>query len=52
MTYFSSMLAEKGFTCLQTDLTLPDDPVSDSTALIRHFESSSYTSSPVPPFRI
>ncbi|KAF8078457.1 hypothetical protein FPV67DRAFT_1465345 [Lyophyllum atratum] len=39
MTYFSSMLAEKGYTCLQTDLSLPADSINDSVNLMRHFES-------------
>ncbi|KAF5377560.1 hypothetical protein D9615_005263 [Tricholomella constricta] len=38
-TYLSSMLAEKGYTCLQIDLALPAGPITDSAKLMRHFES-------------
>lgn len=41
MTAFASMFPEKGFTCIETDLTMPDNAVTDSAALMHHFESRS-----------
>ncbi|KXN89877.1 hypothetical protein AN958_04881 [Leucoagaricus sp. SymC.cos] len=39
MTMLSSMLAERGFTCLQTDLTLPDPQTrSNSSSMMKWFE--------------
>lgn len=32
------MFPEKGFTCIETDLTMPESPASDSGALMHHFE--------------
>ncbi|KZT26012.1 hypothetical protein NEOLEDRAFT_1063837 [Neolentinus lepideus HHB14362 ss-1] len=37
MTSFASMLAEKGYTCLEIDLAKPESP-STSEALMHHFE--------------
>ncbi|KAG5726114.1 hypothetical protein E4T56_gene1294 [Termitomyces sp. T112] len=34
VTYFSSMLAEKGYTCLQIDLRFPHGPIRDSEELM------------------
>lgn len=33
------MFPEKGFTCIETDLTMPEETVTDSDALMQHFES-------------
>ncbi|EKM83749.1 hypothetical protein AGABI1DRAFT_66672, partial [Agaricus bisporus var. burnettii JB137-S8] len=40
MTVISSLLSEKGFTCLQNDLALPDPQTrADSSAMLKWFES-------------
>ncbi|KZP12019.1 hypothetical protein FIBSPDRAFT_670129, partial [Athelia psychrophila] len=39
MTEWASMFPEKGFTCIQTDLTMPESPPADSAALMHHFET-------------
>jgi len=39
MTEWASMFPEKGFTCIQTDLTMPESPAEDSEALMHHFET-------------
>ena len=36
---FASMFPEKGFTCMQSDLSMPESIVADSEALMHHFES-------------
>lgn len=38
MREWASMFPEKGFTCIETDLTMPESPASDSEALMHHFE--------------
>lgn len=44
MTEWASMFPEKGFTCIQTDLTMPESPPADSAALMHHFETRERTS--------
>lgn len=44
MNVFASMFPEKGFTCIQTDLTMPSSPAVDSEALMHHFESRKHSS--------
>jgi hypothetical protein len=39
MTAFASMFPEKGFTCLECDLSMPDNSVANSETLMHHFES-------------
>lgn len=46
MTTLSLMLSEKGFTCLQIDLALPDPHIrSNSSSLMEWFEDGSSRSS-------
>lgn len=45
MTVISSLLSEKGFTCLQNDLALPDPQTrADSSAMLKWFESGLFFS--------
>jgi len=39
MTTFASIFAEKGFTCIECDLSMPDNSVANSETLMHHFES-------------
>ncbi|KAH9486773.1 hypothetical protein JR316_0000838 [Psilocybe cubensis] len=39
MTSLSAMLAEKGFTCVQTDLKISDCSMNDAQAIMKSFES-------------
>jgi hypothetical protein len=39
ITDFASMFPEKGFTCMESDLSMPEGIVTDSEALMHHFES-------------
>ncbi|KIK04234.1 hypothetical protein K443DRAFT_676002 [Laccaria amethystina LaAM-08-1] len=39
MTHLSSMLAEKGFTCIQTDLGIGKGSFTDATNLMKAYES-------------
>ncbi|GLB36306.1 hypothetical protein LshimejAT787_0305940 [Lyophyllum shimeji] len=40
VSFLSSMLAEKGYTCLQTNLSVPDESLKDSAHVMRNFETS------------
>jgi hypothetical protein len=38
MESFASMYAEKGYTCLELDIALPEPIPTTSQALMKHFE--------------
>ena len=39
MSFLASMLAEKGFTCIETNLTIPDESNKDSGSMMKDYES-------------
>lgn len=39
MSFLASMLAEKGFTCIETNLTVPDGSQKDSKSMMKDYES-------------